>query len=136
MQQTSTQLVVSEMGLTEQNIERRRRLVALDSADLARIASIRDLVAEHADELTASFFTHLTTLDEAKALVGNRALLERARHMKRDHLIAMVQGEYGKRYVEQRLELALIYSRAGLDTRVFLAKPSCRWRRWPSSMWE
>jgi rsbT co-antagonist protein RsbR len=115
------QLVVSEMGLTEQNIERRMRLVALDPVDLARIASIRDVVVEHADELTASFFAHLTTLDEARVLVGNRASLERARQMKRDHLVAMVQGEYGKRYVEQRLELALIYSRAGLDTRVFLA---------------
>lgn len=120
MQRTSTQQVVSDMGLTEQNIERRTRLVALESADLARIASIRDLVIEHVDEFTARFFDHLATLDEAKVLVGNRALLERARQLKREHLVAMVQSEYGKRYVEQRLELALIYSRAGLDTRVFL----------------
>ena len=54
-------------------------------------------------------------------LTSNRGLLERARNMKRDHLLAMVHGEYDKRYVEQRIELAMIYGRVGLEARVFLA---------------
>jgi rsbT co-antagonist protein RsbR len=121
IQQASTQLLMNEMGLTEQNIERRRRFVGLEPADLDRIASIREQVLQRADELTSVFFEHLSGLDEAKVLMNNRALLERARSLKRDHLIAMVQGEYGRRYVEQRLELALLYSRVGLDARIFLA---------------
>jgi rsbT co-antagonist protein RsbR len=32
----------------------------------------------------------------------------------------MVQGEYGSRYVEQRIDLGSLYARVGLDMRVFL----------------
>ena len=32
----------------------------------------------------------------------------------------MVQGEYGMKYVEQRIELGTLYAKAGLDARVFL----------------
>jgi rsbT co-antagonist protein RsbR len=112
---------MNEMGLTEQDIERRRRHVVLEPLDLKRIASIRDLVSGQVEELAAAFFDHLVTLDEARVITNNRALLERARHLKCEHLLAMMQGDYGKRYVEQRLELGLLYSRAGLEARVLLA---------------
>lgn len=121
VQQASVQALMSEMGLAEQNIERRRRLVGLDASDLTRSAAIKEEVSRHVEEHTKVFFDHLSTLEEAKVLTSNRGLLERARNMKRDHLLAMVHGEYDKRYVEQRIELAMIYSRVGLEARVFLA---------------
>jgi rsbT co-antagonist protein RsbR len=43
-----------------------------------------------------------------------------ARRLKCDHLTAMAQGDYGARYVKQRLRLAMLYSEVGLDVRVFL----------------
>jgi rsbT co-antagonist protein RsbR len=67
-----------------------------------------------------TFFSHLGKLEEARPLLGSRALLERARQLKREHLVAMVQGEYGPEYVVQRLELGSLYAKAGLDARVFL----------------
>jgi rsbT co-antagonist protein RsbR len=54
-------------------------------------------------------------------MLANRSIAERARQLKREHLLAMVQGDYGIEYVEQRLRLAMLYSKAGLDLRVFLA---------------
>ena len=112
--------VVREMGLTEANIERRKRFVALEPDDLARIASVRDVVAERADALTAAFFSHLSRFEEANGLLSNRELLERARQMKRQHLVAMVTGPYDSGYVEQRVGLGLIYSQARLDNALFL----------------
>jgi rsbT co-antagonist protein RsbR len=109
------------MGLSEQNVERRRRIVGLDAQDLARIASIRELVVQHADEITAVFFDYLVGLDEGRALFADRALAKRARDLKRAHLLAMVQGDYGIAYAVQRLDLAVLYSKVSLDLRVFLA---------------
>ena len=108
------------MNLTEQDIERRKRFVSLGREDLERIASIKDLVVQNAEELTASFFTVLAGIDEAQTLLSNREVVEHARRLKREHLVAMVQGDYGIPYVEQRLELGLVYSRARFDVRVFL----------------
>jgi len=107
------------MGLTEDAVEQRLRIVSLGADDLRRIAAIRDIVASNIDQFTAAFFDYLTTLEEGRPLTGNRVLLEKARELQRQHLTSMVGGEYGKSYAEQRLELAALYSR--LELRVFLA---------------
>ena len=120
IQQGRAQVLIREMGLSEANIERRRRAVGLDASDLPRIASIKDLILANLDKYTASFFDHLATLEEARPLLTSRALVERAKQLKREHLIAMVGGEYGLRYTEQRIELASVYASAVLDTRAFL----------------
>ena len=120
LQQSATQTLMKEMGLTEVAIERRKQVVGFEPADLERIASIRDIVTEHADEYVATFFNHLAGLEEARPLLASRAIVDRARQLKKEHLAAMVHGDYGTKYVEQRLELGTLYARTGLDTRVFL----------------
>ena len=87
---------------------------------MPRIAAIRDLVTQHTDDYVTTFFNHLSGLDDARPLIASRAIAERARQLKREHLVAMVQGEYGMKYVEQRIELGTLYAKAGLDARVFL----------------
>jgi rsbT co-antagonist protein RsbR len=119
--QTQTQLLMREMGLSSQNVERRRKIVGLEPQDLARIAAVKALVMGHVEELTSVFFDYLSSLDEARSLLSDRVLAERARQFKREHLVAMVQADYGTSYVEQRVELALLYGKAGLELRVFLA---------------
>jgi len=116
---THAQLLAREMGLTEEAVEQRRRIVGLAAEDLRRIAAIRDIVSGNLDHFNASFFEYLSTLEEGRPLTSNRLLLEKARELQRQHLASMVDGEYGKNYAERRLELAALYSR--LELRVFLA---------------
>jgi rsbT co-antagonist protein RsbR len=111
---------VNPLVLNDHDIERRKRFVDLQSVDLARIASVRDLVVQSADQFSASFFNYLADIGEAGALFSNPTVLEEARRLKREHLAAMVAGDYGQHYVEQRLRLGMLYSTVGLDVRVFL----------------
>jgi rsbT co-antagonist protein RsbR len=112
--------LMREMGLTTQNIERRKRIVALGPEDQRRIALIKDAVEPHVEELAGTFFAYLGGLEEGRTLLSQPALVERARQLKVEHLAAMVRGDYGSEYVEQRVRLGLLYSKAGLDVRVFL----------------
>ncbi len=116
----SERTVMGNMGITEQDVERRRRFVGMTPQDLERIARVRDVIVRHADELTRTFFQYLAGFDEARVLLGYRELADQARHFKREHLIALVQGKYDIGYVEQRIKLALLYARVGLETKVFL----------------
>ncbi|HEY8075568.1 MAG TPA: protoglobin domain-containing protein [Labilithrix sp.] len=118
--EASEQGVMKEMGLTAQDIERRKKIVGLGAEDLARIGALREVVRRNAEELTAGFFTALGAVDESKGLTGNRAALEDARRQKLEHLLALADGDYGVSYAEQRVRLARLYSRVGLDPRVFL----------------
>jgi rsbT co-antagonist protein RsbR len=118
--QVASRALMHEMGLSDAAIERRKKIVGLAPADLARIAAIKPLLAQHVDECTRTFFDHLSGIEEARPLLGSRPLMDNARRLKRAHLVAMGEGDYGATYVEQRLELGTLYAKAGLDARVFL----------------
>jgi rsbT co-antagonist protein RsbR len=118
--QVTEQVLMRELGFSEQSVERRRKFVGLKPDDLRRISIIKPLVLAHIEEFTANFFEFFTDIEEARVLMENREVLARARQLKIEHLAAMVGGDYGPAYVEQRLRLGLIYSKVGLDPRVFL----------------
>ena len=102
------------------DIERRRKVVDLGHEDVARILTIKNVMTENVDRFTDAFFDYLNHLDEAAPLLRNSAAMESARKLKREHLIAMVQGEYGSAYAEQRVRLGLLYASVDLEARVFL----------------
>jgi rsbT co-antagonist protein RsbR len=108
------------MGLTQVEIEAREAYVSLGPDDVAALRQARGPVQAAADQLVDAFFGYLAKLPEARGLIASPELLARARREKRAHLVAMVEGDYGEAYVEQRLALAQIYSRAGLELAVFL----------------
>lgn len=115
-----TQLLMRDMGINEHTLERRRAFAGIEAADLKRIAALEDVVTAHADQHVSAFFEYLSRFEEARPLLSNKALAERTRRLKAEHIISMVQGQHGMAYVSQRLELGLIYSRAGLELPVFL----------------
>jgi rsbT co-antagonist protein RsbR len=112
--------LIQQMGLTPADIERRLSLVMFDEADAKRVRLLTDVVVPHADELTSAFFDYLARLPEARGLMANRDALESARQLKKEHIQAMVTGDYGRKYVEERLRLGVLYANVGLDPRVFL----------------
>lgn len=116
----SEHTVMANMGITEQDVERRKRFVNMLPIDLERIASVRDIVARNADALTRGFFEYLANFDEARVLLGYKELTDQARALKREHLLSMVGGSYDLKYIEQRIRLGLLYGRVGLEIKVFL----------------
>ena len=109
---------LAEFGLTEAEVERRKRLVGIRHEDHEQIANVRDVVESHATELTDAFFDHLGH-DDARVPRFSE-LVAQARSLKRTHLLAMVRGPYDLGYARQRLQLGLVYGRFGIETSVFL----------------
>src|SRR5215469_3930807 len=103
--------------MAEYNFATRQKFLRLQPEDLVRIAAIRDRVQRHADEHVAAFFDCLANLSEAATLFRRRDLLEQAKRLKRQHILAMVEGDYGSKYVEQRVALGALYGQVALDTR-------------------
>jgi rsbT co-antagonist protein RsbR len=118
--QVSGSALMAEMGITPQEISRRLAFVGFGPADLGRIVAVSGLVLAQVEACTAAFFDHLSTLDESRALFSNRELVNRAKRLKSEHIGALVRGEYGEHYVEQRIELGLLYSSIGLEPGLFL----------------
>src|SRR5262245_9200231 len=108
-----------DFGITEGEVQRRLRIIGLQPEDRERIRKIAGVIEQHAARLTAGFFEHLASQKEGGFNVDS-GTLETASRLKTEHLAAMVRAEYGSRYVEERLELAMLYAEAGVDPRIFL----------------
>src|ERR1700741_4766924 len=92
------------VGFSDEDIQRRLKLVDLRDEDVTRILSIREPVIKKVDEFTAAFFSHLSRLAEIPVLFSTPNLLEEAKRLKREHLLAAVNGTYDRNYIEQRLK--------------------------------
>jgi rsbT co-antagonist protein RsbR len=99
---------------------RRKAFVGLEPVDIEHIVSTKDIITGKADDLAEVFFAFLRSIEEAAPLFERADVVIEAKRLKREHLIAMVQGKYDKAYVDERLQLGLIYSKVALDVRVFL----------------
>ncbi len=117
---TTALALMRDMGISEEDIERRKRFVGLLPRDVQCIRALKDIVLRNSDQHASRFFEFLSSIEEARSLFVDRELADRARRLKAEHLVAMVEGDYGMRYVEQRIELAIIYSKVALEARVFL----------------
>jgi len=118
--QSPTQLLMRDMGINDHALERRRAIAGIEPTDLRRISALREIVTAHVDEYVSAFFEYLSSLEEARPLLANKTLTERTRRLQAEQIVSMVQSEYGMSYATQRLELGLIYSRAGIELPVFL----------------
>jgi rsbT co-antagonist protein RsbR len=108
------------MGLDEDRVRRRRELLSFDVEDMQLLSTLAPAIRDHLDDLTNTFFEYLARFREAAGLLGNAAAVDRARRLKRQHLLAMVEGPYGRRYAEERVQLALLYSETNLHHHAFL----------------
>ena len=102
------------------DIERRLEFVNLGADDRQRVLAVKPEVLDHLDSHLSAFFDHLARFPEARALTGRSELVAEARRLKREHLVAMVSGDYGREYVEQRFRLGQLYSRAALEVSIFM----------------
>jgi rsbT co-antagonist protein RsbR len=112
--------VIQNVGIDAADIEHRKQIVGLRPDDLATIALIKPVIVQNVDVLVNAFFAELAGIPEARVLLGYAELTNKARAMKRAHLMEMVEGRYDMEYVEQRTALGLLYGRVGLPTRVYL----------------
>jgi rsbT co-antagonist protein RsbR len=102
------------------DLERRLRSGGVGPEDRARIAEIKDDVLNHLDQHVAAFFDHLAPFEEAQGLLRRADLMDEARRLERDHLLAMASGDYGHEYFEQRFRMGRLYNRAQLDVALFM----------------
>lgn len=114
------QLLMQELGIDSDNIDQRLRLVGLGADDVRWIRQLKAFMGREVDALVSCFFDFLSTRPEAHKLLENQPLIDLARSLKREHLLAMVEGVYDKRYVGQRLRLAQLYSTTELPQRIFM----------------
>lgn len=113
--------IVRAMSLDDADIASRRKAADLDDSDGERMRSLQGILERIAEPASVAFVRYLTeTGDPRPAQPPSPTLLDEVRALKRQHLMAIAQGEFGMSYVLQRIELAYLYSTLGFEVRWFL----------------
>lgn len=105
---------------TAADLDRRLRFANVGPDDKARIEEIKDVVVDHVDEHVDAFFEHLAKYQESRSLLRRSEIMDEARRLEHEHIVAMAGGTYGHDYFEQRFRLGQLYNRAQLDFALFM----------------
>ena len=118
----------SLFSLSEADIERRKTIVDLSGEDISRIATLKDVVSQEGDRYTEDFFRYLTS--SAKRQPCSAGAMHSAEAKRRERNIsALTIAVYDRAYVEQRVALALLYSRADSRPGPFWGHSITCWER-------
>ncbi|HZZ88682.1 MAG TPA: protoglobin domain-containing protein [Caulobacteraceae bacterium] len=120
MAESQTSLAASPPPFADLQVDERRQWAGIQSDDVARITAVGEAVLEQRGKHADAFFDHLAAAGPSNELTRRPDLMQEARRLKDQHLVALVKGDYGRAYIEERVRLGVLYSRARLDVRLFV----------------
>jgi rsbT co-antagonist protein RsbR len=111
---------MSSMGISVDEIERRKRYLEFEQVDEERLKAVNELAANYAEPVIEAFYQHLLTFADTKAFFANPATLERVKRLQVQYFLRLTQGSYDANYVEERLKIGAVHERIGLDVKYYL----------------
>jgi rsbT co-antagonist protein RsbR len=108
------------MGISADEVERRKRYLEFDHVDEDRLTAVNDLAQSYAEPVIEAFYEHLLSFLDTKAFFSNPATLERVKRLQVQYFLRLTQGSYDSGYVEERLKIGAVHERIGLDVKFYL----------------
>jgi len=115
-----SQSLMSEMGITEQALARRKAFLEFDQADIEILKAIHPLAEKYAEPVIEAFYQHLLSFDETREFFRDAKTLKRVKNLQRAYFLDLTRGEYGQAYIEHRLKIGAIHEHIGLPIRSYL----------------
>jgi rsbT co-antagonist protein RsbR len=108
------------MGISAEEIDRRKRYLQFGEADEARLAEINELARAYAEPVIDAFYEHLLAFPDTKAFFSNPATLERVKRLQLQYFLRLTGGDYDIDYVSERLKIGAVHEKIGLDVKYYL----------------
>jgi rsbT co-antagonist protein RsbR len=109
-----------EMGLTQQEVARRKEFLELGAKDTDRLRGLHDLAAKYADTVIEEFYDHLLSFDESRTFFTDPAVLQRVKLAQKQYFQELTQGIYDAAYIESRLRIGMAHEGINLPVKLYL----------------
>lgn len=106
----SERIIVSHPMVTE-----KVKMLKLSKEDLYFVAYVKPLVETHIDGLVNEFYETILQVPDLKKIIEQNSSVERLRTTLKKHLIELFDGTVDQRFIENRLVVAKVHYRIGLD---------------------
>ena len=112
--------LMEQMEITAQEIEQRKEFLEFGDADISALEAINRMAEQYADDVIEAFYHHLLGFEEARGFFRDSRVLEYVKRRQREYFLGLTHGEYGTRYVEERLAIGAVHERIGLPMKLYL----------------
>lgn len=114
------QPLMQEMGLTAQEIARRKAFLLFRDEDVEYLRGLHESAEKYADAVTEDFYDHLLAFEESRAFFSDPAVLARVKSAQKQYFLRLTQGDYDAAYVEDRLRVGTAHERINLPLKLYL----------------
>jgi rsbT co-antagonist protein RsbR len=119
-QPTATPSLMREMGLTAEEIARRKAFLEFDDEDVERLRELHELAETYANGVIEDFYRHLLAFDESRRFFTDPTILARVKAAQKHYFLRLTLGEYDAAYVEDRLRIGVAHERIDLPCELYL----------------
>ncbi len=112
--------LTESMGITDDEIKRRKQWLAFTDADEKRLEKLNKLAEQYADPMIEDLYKHFLSVDETRGFFNDRQTLERVKGLQKAYFLRLTRGNYGRQYIEERLNVGAVHERIGLDVKWYL----------------
>lgn len=121
MGRVAERTLMQELGITEQEIARRKQFLEFTEQDVQRLLGINDLAKKYAEDIIEDFYSHLLSFEGARPFFRNDPkLIEYVKGKQKEYFLRLTQGNYDAEYVESRLKIGAIHDRINLPMELYL----------------
>jgi rsbT co-antagonist protein RsbR len=112
--------LMQTMGLTEQEIARRKAFFEFHDDDVERLRGLHELARQYADAVVEDFYGHLLAFEESRGFFTDPAVLQRVKAAQKQYFLRLTVGEYGAAYVEDRLRVGTAHEQINLPLKLYV----------------
>jgi diguanylate cyclase (GGDEF)-like protein/PAS domain S-box-containing protein len=109
-----------EMGIDDAEVAVRKEFLEFTEADVALLRELHARLDAQRNPFSGTFYRHLQHFPQLLPLLGNAEKLERLKRSQSVYFGQLTEGEYGSRYVENRLHVGVVHQRVGLTPQWYI----------------
>lgn len=100
--------------------ERRKEFVRFGEADAETLRSLASLMEQHAERVLDELYEHFMRFSETRSFFTDDATLQRVKAMQAAYFLGLTGGDYGEKYLDNRLTIGRVHRQIGLEPRWYM----------------
>ncbi len=107
-------------GITDREAARRKEFLQFGGDDEQILARLHEVAQHYADPVIEDLYKHFMSFEETKSFFRDPKVLARVKGMQKRYFLRLTQGDYGREYFEDRLQIGTVHERIGLAPKWYL----------------
>ena len=104
----------------DREIAERKAFLELEPQDCVRLRSLNALIEPAGEAFTEAFYSHILSFESMRRLLPDEQSLAHLRLAQAEYFSQLTCGDYGERYVANRMQVGQVHQRIGLEPKWYI----------------